>query len=54
VLGYVGGIGYQITSGVGVGVRYTGDISQVYKDDLGGNLHNSVFQFQAHYLFGGK
>lgn len=54
VIGYVGGLGYQITSGVGVGVRYTGDISQVYKDNLGGNLHNSVFQFQAHYLFGGK
>ena len=54
VLGYVAGLGYQITSGVGLGVRYTGDISQVYKDNLGGNLHNSVFQFQVHYLFGGK
>ena len=54
VLGYVGGIGYQITSGLGVGVRYTGDISQVYKDDLGGNVHNSVFQFQVGYAFGGK
>jgi hypothetical protein len=31
----------------GLGLRYTGDISQVYKD-------NAVFQFQAHYLFGGK
>ena len=55
VLGYVAGVGYQITSGVGVGLRYTGDISQVAKDAAGApNLHNSVFQFQVHYLFGGN
>jgi hypothetical protein len=67
VLGYVAGIGYQLTSGLGLGIRYTGDISQVYKDGntvatVGGvttttanpNVHNSVFQFQVHYLFGGK
>ena len=55
VLGYVAGLGYQITSGVGLGLRYTGDISQVYKDAAGApNLHNSVFQLQAHYLFGGN
>ena len=69
VLGYAAGLGYQITSGVGVGIRYSGDISQVYKD--GGksvtttvgsvtttttnpNVRNSVFQFQVHYLFGGN
>jgi len=69
VVGYVAGIGYQITSGLGLGIRYTGDLSQVAKDGgttttstIGGvtvtqanpNLHNSVFQFQVHYLFGGK
>lgn len=69
VLGYAAGLGYQITSGVGVGIRYTGDISQVYKDGgksvsttVGGvtttstnpNVRNSVFQFQVHYLFGGR
>ena len=55
VVGYVGGIGYQITSGLGLGVRYTGDLSQVAKDaDGAANLHNSVFQFQVHYLFGGE
>jgi hypothetical protein len=55
VIGYVGGIGYQLTSGLGLGVRYTGDVSQVLKDNAGAlNLHNSVFQFQVHYLFGGK
>lgn len=65
VLGYVAGLGYQITSGVGVGIRYNGDLSQVAKDATStvngnavtikaANLHNSVFQFQVHYLFGGK
>lgn len=62
-VGYVGGIGYQITSGLGIGVRYTGDFSNVYKDGFGSgnaplrsdnNFHNGVFQLQAHYLFGGK
>lgn len=55
IIGYVGGIGYQITSGLGLGVRYAGDLSQIYKDaDGAANLHNSVFQFQVHYLFGGN
>ena len=71
VIGYAAGIGYQLTSGLSLGIRYTGDISQVYKDGtatadafkpyqgFGGkftnpNVHNSVFQFQAAYAFGGK
>ena len=62
-VGYVGGIGYQLTSGLGLGLRYTGDFSNVYKDGFGtgsaplqgsNNFHNGVFQFQVHYLFGGK
>jgi len=62
-VGYVGGIGYQLTSGLGLGVRYTGDFSNVYKDGFGAgsaplrgdnNFRNGVFQFQVHYLFGGK
>lgn len=57
VIGYVGGLGYQITSGLQLGLRYTGDFSQVYKQDQGNpalNVHNSVFQFQVGYAFGGK
>lgn len=62
-VGYVGGIGYQITSGLGLDLRYTGDFSNVYKDGFGtgnaplagnNNFHNGVFQLQAHYLFGGS
>ena len=55
VVGYVGGLGYQITSGLQLGLRYTGDLSQVAKDGNGNaNIHNSVFQFQVGYAFGGK
>lgn len=69
VIGYAAGLGYQITSGLSLGVRYTGDFSQVYKDGnsraypykastttfgQNPNVHNSVFQFQVGYLFGGK
>jgi len=55
VIGYVGGLGYQITSGLQLGLRYTGDFSQIYKQENGApNVHNSVFQFQVGYAFGGK
>lgn len=55
VLGYVGGVGYQLTSGLQLGLRYTGDFTQVYKQQNGAiNVHNSVFQFQVGYAFGGK
>jgi hypothetical protein len=69
LIGYVGGIGYQITSGLSLGVRYTGDFAKVYKDGASSTLkatqtgnflasnpsvHNSVFQFQVGYAFGGK
>ena len=69
VVGYVAGLGYQVTSGLSLGIRYTGDVSQVYKDGAsksytsalyaGGtgknaNVHNSAFQFQVGYAFGGK
>lgn len=53
VIGYVGGLGYQITSGLQLGLRYTGDFSQVAKNATP-NIHNSVFQFQVGYAFGGK
>ncbi len=55
LIGYVGGIGYQITSGLQLGLRYTGDFAQIYKDGNNNpNIHNSVFQFQVGYAFGGK
>ena len=67
LIGYVGGIGYQITSGLSLGVRYTGDFAKVYKSGASTTLkatsnnylasspvvQNSVFQFQVGYAFGG-
>ncbi len=70
-IAYVGGIGYQITSGLSLGLRYTGDFSQVYKQGNSASylaksydtsmsngqnpsVHNSVFQFQVGYAFGGR
>lgn len=53
IIGYAGGIGYQLTSGLGLNLRYTGDFAQVYKNATP-NVHNSVFQFQVGYAFGGK
>ena len=61
-LGYVGGLGYQFANGLGLGLRYTGDVSHIYQDEAGpgrsgvalnNNFHNSTFQAQVHYLFGG-
>ena len=69
VVGYAAGLGYQLTSGLSLGIRYTGDVSQVYKDGVSKNyitsataglngrnpsVRNSVFQFQVGYAFGGK
>jgi opacity protein-like surface antigen len=70
VIGYAGGIGYQLTSGLSLGLRYTGDFSKVYKEGASTTLkaatgtsaafvnnpvvQNSVFQFQVGYAFGGK
>lgn len=55
VVGYAAGLGYQLTSGLGLGLRYSGDVTQVFKDASGAlNVRNSVFQFQVGYAFGGK
>ncbi|MGI4742324.1 MAG: porin family protein [Janthinobacterium lividum] len=56
LISYAGGVGYQITSGLGLNLRYTGDFARVYKKDnnIAPNVHNSVFQFQVGYAFGGK
>ncbi|TGE20279.1 PorT family protein [Hymenobacter aquaticus] len=55
--GYVAGVGYQLESGLGFGVRYNGGLLKVEKEVAGqpqSDAKNSVFQFQVGYLFGGK
>jgi opacity protein-like surface antigen len=54
-LGYVAGVGYQLTSGLSLGVRFNGGISSVGKDDdRYDQQRNQVFSFVAGYEFGKK
>ncbi|WP_207436268.1 porin family protein [Sabulibacter ruber] len=56
--GYAAGLGYQLTEALGLGLRYNGGISKIYKDDSEdvemGTIRNSVFQLSLSYTFGGR
>ena len=55
--GYLGGLGYQLKHGLGVGLRYNGEFTNVYKNYLVGPVtiqqrtRNSAFQLYATYSF---
>ena len=55
--GYLAGLGYQLKHGLGVGLRYNGAFSNVYKSTIVGPLtvqpriRNSAFQLYATYSF---
>jgi len=54
-LGYVAGVGYQLTSGLSLGVRFNGGISSVGQDDkIYDQQRNQSFNFVVGYQFGGK
>ncbi|MBO2012061.1 porin family protein [Hymenobacter negativus] len=54
-LGYVVGLGYQLSSGPSIGIRYNGGISDISDPSVTGDKQrNSVFQLQLGYMFGGK
>ena len=53
-VGYIAGVGYQLSSGLEFGVRYNGGISDLSDPSGSTKERNSVFQFQVGYLFGGK
>ncbi|MDQ2792551.1 MAG: PorT family protein [Bacteroidota bacterium] len=54
-LGYIAGIGYQLPAGLELGVRYNGGLLGVNNSTVSFNgPHNSVFQLQLGYLFGGR
>lgn len=53
-VGYIAGVGYQLSSGLEFGVRYNGGISDLSDPSGSSKQRNSVFQFQVGYLFGGK
>ena len=54
-LGYVAGLGYKLTSGLSLGVRFNGGISSVGKDNqIFDQQRNQSFNFVVGYEFGGK
>ncbi|QNH62768.1 porin family protein [Hymenobacter sediminicola] len=56
--GYIAGVGYQLESGLSVGVRYNGGIGNIFENEDGSGddskVRNSVFQLQLGYVFGGN
>jgi hypothetical protein len=55
-IGYAAGLGYQMQSGLSLGLRYTGGINALAKDDNDelGNARHSAFQLTLGYVFGGR
>ena len=54
-LRYLAGLGYQLASGIEFDVRYNGGLLGVNNSSVSfEGAHNSVFQFQVGYLFGGE
>jgi hypothetical protein len=53
-VGYVLGVGYHLSQGLELGLRYNGGLSKLAEGDSAPKMHNSVFQFQVGYLFGGQ
>jgi hypothetical protein len=57
-LGYVGGLGYQASNGVMLGVRYSGAFTDFAKDGYSNNdfrnARNSTFQAYVGVLLSGK
>ncbi|UOQ74916.1 porin family protein [Hymenobacter cellulosilyticus] len=53
--GYVAGLGYQLTNGLGAEVRYTGDFTRVFSpSSKAGSVYNGVLQLQLRFLLGAK
>ena len=52
--GYAAGLGYQLSNGPGIGLRYNGGFSDVNKNSGSTALRNSAFQLYVSFMFGGK
>ena len=58
--GYLGGLGYQLKQGLGIGLRYNGGFTSIYKSYTVGNTtiqtrsRNSAFQLYLTYSFNGR
>lgn len=56
-VGYAAGLGYQMASGPGIGLRYNGGLTNISKADTGiadYALRNGAFQLYLTYVFGSK
>ncbi|GGK84732.1 hypothetical protein ACD591_13235 [Rufibacter glacialis] len=55
---YAASLRYQFTEGLGLGLRYNGGISKIYKEGSenfeAGKVHNSVFQLSLSFMLGGR
>ncbi|TPG62985.1 porin family protein [Hymenobacter nivis] len=52
--GYAAGLGYQLPTGPGIGLRYNGGFKNVQEYYNGRGIRNSAFQLYLTYMFGGK
>lgn len=51
--GYAAGLGYQMTKGLSVGLRYNGGLVNISKQD-DDKFRNNAFQLYLTYMFGTK
>jgi opacity protein-like surface antigen len=50
--GYAAGLGYQLESGLGIGLRYQGGLTSLNDNDDASKIKNSVFQLGLSYTLG--
>jgi len=52
--GYAAGLGYQLSNGPGIGLRYNGGFIDTRNPSNSSSARNSAFQLYLTYMFGGK
>jgi hypothetical protein len=52
--GYAAGLGYQLSNGPGIGLRYNGGFIDTKNPSSSSATRNSAFQLYLSYMFGGK
>ena len=52
--GYAAGLGYQLSNGPGIGLRYNGGFIDTKNPSSSSAVRNSAFQLYISYMFGGK
>jgi hypothetical protein len=52
--GYAAGLGYQLSNGPGIGLRYNGGFIDTKNPSSSSAVRNSAFQLYLSYMFGGK